>query len=359
MAVLESPAHLMKADTDGRVALLTSASDALRQPWDLCALEQCSAPLTDALHSAHHTLVLASLKTLSPFFRALLLHHQQQSSLPAAERLLKQTIKASLALHGSLIDKMGDTKIVVKEAAKVSLLDAAICACSFASALPAPESASTNSASLLDKSIREHGFGSKNPRVRESALWYLVALRTNTSTGLTTSQLPPLRPYLQPLMHTLEDPDPAVRDAAKQSVTAIFSDARISDAARAELKKELSKGHVRKATAELVLKGVFGGGSGTLTAGQQSDPPTAAEAEQMGAHPPQPGPSAASGTALSSADVAPVYVASAKDLDHEFMAMEQPFAGKENEHNWQARDRSIARIRGEHRAATNGLEMRG
>jgi CLIP-associating protein 1/2 len=39
-------------------------------------------------------------------------------------------------------------------------------------------------------------------------------------------------------------------------------------------------------------------------------------------------------------------IASARDLEHEFAEMVPPFEGRESEHNWQPRDRAIARVRG-------------
>lgn len=42
----------------------------------------------------------------------------------------------------------------------------------------------------------------------------------------------------------------------------------------------------------------------------------------------------------------PSQVASARDLESEFAKMHPAFEGKETEHNWQARDRHVARIRG-------------
>lgn len=45
-------------------------------------------------------------------------------------------------------------------------------------------------------------------------------------------------------------------------------------------------------------------------------------------------------------DVQAVYIADARDLQTEFERMRAGFEGKEMEHNWMVRDRSVARIRG-------------
>lgn len=345
--------------------MLTSVASTLEDPDQTSfALDQLSAPLSDALHSPHHALVLASLKALALYFRALSRAGTSPSSAsPHIERVLRQTVKACFSQHGNLVDKTGDPKLAVREGARVALLNASTCALTFPHSPTTPESA----AAVVDKAVREQGFGSKNARVREASIRYIAALRTSapsaTASGPQTEQLPPLRPYLPLLIQALEDSDPTVREAAKESVVAIFADTRISDGARAELKREISKGSVRKSTVEHVLSKVFGGGgvgaSSAATAPSTSDPPTLAELEGSGAAAPQPaGSSQAGGTALSSADIAPVYIASARDLEQEFHRMVEPFEGKETEHNWQPRDKSISRIRGQLRSISLAFPAR-
>jgi CLIP-associating protein 1/2 len=51
----------------------------------------------------------------------------------------------------------------------------------------------------------------------------------------------------------LEDTDAHVRDCARQSVVELFTGPAVSDAARADLKKEMSKKNVRKAIVDDVL----------------------------------------------------------------------------------------------------------
>lgn len=321
------------ADVEGRAALLTSLASSLSQNEPPQDLEQYVAALSDSLHSPHHALPLASLKALPAFFRTL----EQVGPSAATERTLKQAVKSCLAQHGNLVDKLGDPKIVIREAARATLLDASTCSLSFISSLAhAPVD---HPAQLIDKAIREHGFGSKNPRIRESSLQYLTSLRTSST--LRMEQLPTLKPYFQLLMHTLEDSDPTVREAAKESTVAIFSAPGLSDAARAELKKELGKGNVRKSTADHVLNKIFNGSS------TSKDPPTQTDPDASEAPPPSMAGTSA-GTVLPSEDVPPLYIASVRDLEGEFQQMLAPFEGKETEHNWQSRDRSIGKIRGSH-----------
>jgi CLIP-associating protein 1/2 len=81
----------------------------------------------------------------------------------------------------------------------------------------------------------------------------------------------PLRPFVPLLITTLEDPDASVRDAARESTIEIFSHPAVSPAARADLKKELAKRGVRKATADAVLSAVLGGHSTPLNEDATSD----------------------------------------------------------------------------------------
>jgi len=68
-----------------------------------------------------------------------------------------------------------------------------------------------------------------------------------------THHLFPIRPYLSYLIDCLEDTDAHVRDCARQSVVELFTGPAVSDAARADLKKEMSRKSVRKAIVDDVL----------------------------------------------------------------------------------------------------------
>ena len=63
----------------------------------------------------------------------------------------------------------------------------------------------------------------------------------------------PIRPYLSLLVDCLEDTDAHVRDCARTSVVELFSGPYVTDAARADLKKELTKKNVRKTIVDGVL----------------------------------------------------------------------------------------------------------
>lgn len=75
----------------------------------------------------------------------------------------------------------------------------------------------------------------------------------------------PMRPYLPSLVEALEDSDPSVRECAKTSVVELFTGPGVTDAARADLKKELTKKGVRKTIVDLVLSKVLAVGAGSTT----------------------------------------------------------------------------------------------
>ena len=81
----------------------------------------------------------------------------------------------------------------------------------------------------------------------------------------------PLRPYLPHLVDALEDTESTVRDCARQSVVELFTGPGVTDAARADLKKEMTKKSVRKAIADGVLAKVLSGRAGTTTPGTMSE----------------------------------------------------------------------------------------
>jgi CLIP-associating protein 1/2 len=68
----------------------------------------------------------------------------------------------------------------------------------------------------------------------------------------------PIRPYLSLLVGCLEDTDAHVRDCARQSVVELFTGPSVTDAARADLKKEMTKRGVRKTIVEGVLSKLLG-----------------------------------------------------------------------------------------------------
>ena len=69
----------------------------------------------------------------------------------------------------------------------------------------------------------------------------------------------PIRTYLSLLVDCLEDTDPHVRECARYSIVELFSGPGVSDAARADLKKEMMKKGVRKTIVDSVLSKLLAG----------------------------------------------------------------------------------------------------
>jgi len=196
-------------------------------------------------------------------------------------------------------------------------------------------------------------------------------------------------------VEALEDTDGAVRECARQSIVELFTGPGVTDAARADLKKEMARKGVRKGIVDGVLAKVLAGGAstpgtmseagsengdlaqkeyvppsialmnrrpgpavgtsaGTGAAGVSGLPRTTSQGSVRDI--PRPASRAAvvsppptestSGAGSQVADVRPVYIASTHDLENEFTSMLKHFEGKETEHNWAMREQAIQRVRG-------------
>ena len=85
----------------------------------------------------------------------------------------------------------------------------------------------------------------------------------------------PIRPYLPLLVAALEDSDSTVRETTKTSVVTLFTSPGVSDAARADLKRELAKKGVRKTIVDAVLTKVLGSDNASTIAGEGTKAPSA------------------------------------------------------------------------------------
>ncbi len=80
----------------------------------------------------------------------------------------------------------------------------------------------------------------------------------------------PIKAYLPQLVEVLEDTDGTVRDTARQSVVELFTGANVTDTARADLKKEMTKKNVRKTIVDSVLQKLMSGHAATGSIGAAS-----------------------------------------------------------------------------------------
>lgn len=348
------------ADPDKRIHALEALKHQLEQPdASIEALDRdrdLVQALKPRLKSSNSLVSNHALAALEPYFAALGREH----------RTLKYALTQLVPW-----EKLADAKPATRTSAARVVIAAA-----HAALLQLHSDASSAAApwTLIEAGLKENGFASKNARAREQAVHILATLRANNSTHNT---LPPLRPFTPLLLPLLADADPNVRSAALDSTIRIFTDPAVSDAARADLKKEMQRVGVAPKIQDQILAQVLGGVRQSLdrslssSGGGGATSPSSATTTASAVHSSHApvgdalGPSndynAASAstslpggaaltpsapTSTSAPDLAPVYIASERDLDAEFTAMRAGFEGRETEHNWTARDRSVARMRG-------------
>jgi hypothetical protein len=225
--------------------------------------------------------------------------------------------------------------------------------------------------SIYERSMKELGLGSRAWKIREQALLILVQVRR-------IQPLFPLRPYLSQLVDCLEDTDSHVRETARRSVVELFTGPAASETARTELKKELIKKNVRKAIVDdvlskLLMSSTNHNSSNVIPGSLEQDgpsskdyvPPSGALLSERPSGPSTSTPynrsdSLGMGSArvvscddsstpihfTEDLETTPVYVASPRDLESEFLALQRPFEGKESEHNWAGREHGVKRIQG-------------
>ncbi|KAF8592524.1 hypothetical protein K439DRAFT_1400409 [Ramaria rubella] len=357
-------------DVDTKVDAITKLQAEFEAGVELFDVDELVAGLKACLRTPNQHLSTATLSAVVPLFPLLLRRHPSSpsatstssTSITADSATLRQALNAFLP-SGGIIDRLGDNREKAREKAKDALV--AIGAVVFTSSGSQPAGSFRGKETrgpesplqIYERCLREQGLASKSWRVREQSILTLAQLRRSYPAF-------PLRPFLSPLVDTLEDSDGTVRECAKQSVVEIFTGHGVTDAARTDLKKEMTKKGVRKTIVDSILARLLSGeGRTTPLLGDPTD--TRDETTQAhtlsapsvsntgrsisldaisGLDRPsgEPGDAATSGDAY----VGAVYVASARDLENEFSLMLPPFEGRETEHNWLAREQAVIRIRG-------------
>ncbi|GAA5872215.1 hypothetical protein JCM3774_002298 [Rhodotorula dairenensis] len=369
-------ARLALPDTDNRLHALDDLAQLLREQPHLLQDRDRDRALVAALKpcvkSSNSLIANHALAALEPFFLAL----QGQGQVTAA----RKHALTHLLPWERLADAKPNTRKLATRAV-VAAARAALASSSNPHSDPHPDSDSDSFTpwTLIEAGLKEHGLASKNARAREQAVHILATLRTtapaaaasasassSTTAAAPSRSLPPLRPFTPLLLPLLADADPHVRSAALDATVRIFADPAASDRARADLKSEMQRIGVAQKTQDQILAQVLGGDGGSeqtlpqrrtrstspaswsgpsgsgVPATVPPSPPVASTSAGATAAPSSHGPPPSG----SAADVGPVYLASERDLDAEFAAMRAGFEGRESEHNWTARDRSVARIRG-------------
>ncbi|KAL1405184.1 suppressor of tub2 mutation [Vanrija albida] len=271
------------------------------------------------LRSPSHLLVTSTLAAFLPAYIPL---------IPSTAPQLHHLQLALVQLLPGLIERLNDPKDKVNEPASQCL--ALLGNKAYEADPPAPSQKGKEKdgvAGIWEKAVKDTLAG-KNSRAKIGILKLLLSMRSGKNTKL------PLKPWLPSLVNLLEDGDGSVRDQARETVVALLSPPTVPAAARSELKKLMLARNVRKSIADAVISRVLGGGPAPAL-------PVSTETDSVA-----PAGSAKPAQQSANEDVEIVLVASAADLQSEFKAMVPHFQGKETEHNWGPRERSLVRIRG-------------
>ncbi|KAI5120906.1 hypothetical protein M0805_002886 [Coniferiporia weirii] len=372
-------------DVDAKIDAVSKLQQAFEAGVELVDSEGLINALKTCLRASNQHLTTATLTALPPFFALLTTGKTNDPDVPVDAITLRYALTAFLPA-GGLVERLGESRERAREKARESMVVlaglAVRCGSSSLHASARGRDAGKGQETPLmiwERFLREGGLQSKVWRVREQAVLTLVNVRR-------LNPMFPLKSYLPQLVELLEDMDGTVRECARQSAVELFTGPTVTDAARADLKKEMTKKNVRKTIVDSVLlklmSGGAGSGSGVASAGHSEAGSEIGEASQKKEYIP-PSLKLAGRQLMSSSSFAPsrtmssssigeagsrpgsrlggevsvtpttetsettaVYIASAKDLESEFSQMLKHFEGKETEQNWAARERSIIRIRG-------------
>ncbi|GAA6028325.1 hypothetical protein JCM8097_006976 [Rhodosporidiobolus ruineniae] len=390
-------AGLSHPDNDKRIHALAL----LRQELEGQALsdpDSLATTLRASVKSNNAHVANAALACLPPFFTAIVPPPDSASPPPTSAASQAHSLKHAVQLLLPF-DKLGDAKVNTRQLAREGIVSAAKACMRLGAEAGVGVKDKEGAWQTLEKGVQDLGFRSKSAKAREQALHFLEAIRCPALDSATP--LPSLSPYTPLLLPLLSDSDSTVRSLALSTTIAVFSHPSVSSAAKSDLKKQMVKLDVSKKVQDQVLAAVLGGGappSSLERSPSQASLSSAGSSSRAGSSqlpPPVPlvapdGPArrtrsqaASSSTAAhtpsllsslpaaafpsdpsavhtpSSADLSPVYVPSERDLRAEFDKMRPGFEGKETEHNWQARDRSVATIRGMLLGGVVGGELQG
>ena len=196
--------------------------------------------------------------------------------------VLRQVMSAFLPAPG-VFERLGDSREKARDKARETLVILGGLAFRAPSGSKMKDSKNHESPlATYERFLRDSGFGSKVARVREqvsdnlSCRWPAVSHHLPKSLLVLVHirrahHLFPLRPYLSQLVDTLEDTDGNVRTCAMPSVIELFTGPGVTDAARSDLKKEMTKKGVRKAIVDNVQSQLMNSSRATGASTPQSE----------------------------------------------------------------------------------------
>ncbi|KAJ9103654.1 hypothetical protein QFC19_004229 [Naganishia cerealis] len=256
------------------------------------------------------------------------------SLLPAYLHLLPSipTDKPRTAVHQimpPLLDKLNDAKERVHKPAEACLVDLGHAV--YRKPLLANASLSSSTGSVAKGKEKENleqmyermlasALEAKGSRSKIGGMRVLCGVRQHTR-GLGLKQFLPL------LVGMLEDSDGSVREESKTTIIDLLSPSDVPASARSELQKLMQSRSLKSSLVDTIMNGILAGPQtrqgedGNISAGKPA-------------------------TKGGETDVPPVHIMTERDLEKEFTNILPPFEGKETEHNWQAREAGIMRVRG-------------
>ncbi|OCB84439.1 hypothetical protein A7U60_g8425 [Sanghuangporus baumii] len=377
-------------DVDTKIDAVTKLQQAFQAGIELTDVDGLINALKACLRSSNQHLSAATLAVLPPFIQLLTTRTSKPDDPdePVDVQKLRLVMTAFLP-SGGLLDRLGDNRERSREKARESMviLGGLALRCGTSSFHMSSSSRIRDAGKgpetpimIWERFLREGGLQSKVWKVREQAILTLVHARR-------LNPMLPLKPYLPHLVELLEDTDGTVRECARQSVVELFTGPTVTDAARTDLKREMTKKNVRKAIVDSVLQKLMAEGTRSASSAgndhqddvgsEASEPamkkeyippslklqgrlPSASTAQSALNKSTSNSASVADSTSrpasrlgedpitptTESGDITAVYIASTKDLENEFADMLKYFEGRETEHNWAPRERSVNRVRG-------------
>lgn len=347
-------------DVDKRVAALHSLQAQLESAGYVVEADAVTSAVKVALKHANQSLSTASLSFI-PTYASMIYSGDGSESHSILNHNVRMLINSVSLL---VIEKLGDQKERIREAARTALIELGNAAYAISSGHLTTSGKGKETETplgIFERTLGEAGLAAKFARIREQSVLLLPILRQNCEKY-------PVRPLLPITVELLLDADATVREGARSTLVTLFS--RATPAAKADLKKELEKRAVRKQTADAILLEVLGAPSAPSafllspqastsfapTTRSQSASAYAANAptptshtkvaSTSTAHPASSAATMSAATTATADDIRPVYIASRSDLERTFATMMPFFESKESEHNWLNREQSMIKIRG-------------
>ncbi|KAI9780183.1 MAG: suppressor of tub2 mutation [Candelina submexicana] len=295
---------------DAKINLLTDLKSSIKHRE---VPEAAVPPIFDivrvTLSSQHSSLVGAGFSTLGHLLKRLNLQEQSHIITTQATKTLPY-----------LVDRLGDHKERHRWLSAQCLTD-------FWLACPQD----------VEYSVRNTALAGKNPKAKEVSMQWLTMM--SREHGLQ------FRGFVPRLMDCLEDSDGNVRETAKETVVELFRNS--PDHAKSDLKKQLHQRNVRKTIASYILVQLGLAGSAELDLRSSTQ---LTNGEALSSNPTFGGSVSSDANLVTlppheTEHVEPAYVNTHRELEDTFREMHPFFEGKENEHNWIRREKSIIKLR--------------